>query len=82
MYTKLASLITAIALFYGIATILMGIFLIPSDMSAIDAVEYLGTKTTGQLIDRGIYTILFAIILGVLTEISKSLSVKNSEEKK
>jgi hypothetical protein len=35
---------------------------------------YLGSKTSGQAIDRGIYYILFAIAVGVLSEISQSLS--------
>jgi hypothetical protein len=30
-------------------------------------------KSSGQVIDRGIYTILFAIALGILTEISRSI---------
>jgi len=78
MYTKLASFIVGLALILGILNIFIGVFIITSDMSAVDVVRYLGNKTTGQLIDRGAYTIIFAITLGVLTEISKSLSIKNS----
>jgi len=81
IYIKLASFIAALALILGTLNILMGIFIIMSDMSAVDAVRYLGTKTTGELIDRGIYTVLFAVTLGVLIEISKSLSMKYSEKK-
>ena len=80
MYTKIASFIAGLALILGILNILMGVFIITSDMSAVDAVRYLGTKTTGELIDRSIYTVLFAVTLGVLSEISKSLSIKNSEK--
>lgn len=43
------------------------------------AVEFFGSRTTGQVIDRGLYTMVFGICLGILTEISRSVA-KASEE--
>lgn len=38
------------------------------------AMEYFGKLTSGQSIDRGIYTMIFGIGLGILTEISRSVA--------
>lgn len=78
MYTKIASVIAGIVLLVGILSLLTGSFIATSDMTEVEAVRYLGNKTTGQMIDRGIYTIIFAVALGVLTEISKSLFNQSS----
>jgi len=36
--------------------------------------HYLGSKSSGQVSDAGIYTMVFAIILGVITDISRTLA--------
>jgi len=36
--------------------------------------RYLGSGTTGQAIDQGLYVLIFGIVVGVLTDISRSVS--------
>ena len=38
---------------------------------------FLGNKTSGEAIDSGIYRIIFAIALGVITDISYSVARDN-----
>lgn len=79
-YSKIASVIAGLALIVGVFSVTMGFYIISSGMSEVEALRYLGSKTTGQMIDKGIYTILFAVILGVLTEISNSVSIISSKK--
>jgi hypothetical protein len=73
-YTKVARVVAAIAFVLGGLGVLMGFSVATGLTSEPTPGYYLGSKTSGQAIDRGIYYILFAIVVGVLSEISQSLS--------
>lgn len=69
-YTKLGRIVAGLAFGLG----LLGIFVGFSLAAETSEVTYLGTKTSGQWIDRGIYMTVFGVIVGVLTDISDSVS--------
>jgi hypothetical protein len=73
-YTKLGRIVAALTFAMGIVALTMGLTIATGGVVEPTPGEYLGTKTTGQWIDRGIYTILFAILVGVLTDISNSIA--------
>jgi hypothetical protein len=75
LYTRLGRIVVVLALVIGIWQVVGG-FLIaimtPEDAAA--TARYFGRfQSTGELISRGTYIILFAIALGILTEISRSV---------
>ncbi|WP_342069688.1 hypothetical protein [Yoonia algicola] len=53
-----------------IATALLVIF---SDDPIVAASSLLGSQTTGEAIDQAVYVVIFAICLGVLTDISRAV---------
>ena len=70
------------AIVFGLLRIVMGFSIAtiePADVKEAARARYLGSSTTGQAIDRGIYTILFAVALGTLAEIS--FQIKRVHEK-
>ncbi|AXI53248.1 hypothetical protein SuNHUV7_10710 (plasmid) [Pseudoseohaeicola sp. NH-UV-7] len=73
MFTKLGRILAVMAVLWGVMRIAMAVAVLMSDDPSWATVRYLGTKTTGQVIDQGLYTIIFGILVGVLTDISKSL---------
>ncbi len=79
-YTKTARVIAGLALLLGILSLVMGFTIATGIVVEPEQGRYLGNKTTGQMIDKGTYTIIFAVALGVLTEISQSLSNIDNEE--
>ena len=80
-YTKIARVIVAIAIIMGVLSLAMGLSIATGIIVEPEQGRYLGNKTTGQMIDKGIYTIIFAVALGVLAEISQSLFNKNNADK-
>lgn len=72
MYTKLGRVVAALALMVGVFHLALGVG-IASGFLPEASRAYLGNKTTGETIDQSVYVIVFAIILGILTEISRSL---------
>ncbi len=73
-YTKAARVVAVVAFVLGVLSVLMGLTVATGLTPEPSPGAYLGRKTSGQAIDRGIYYILFAIVVGVLSEISQSLS--------
>ena len=76
-FTKTARVLAIVALVFGLLNILMGLSVVGVEPKE-DRVLILGSKSPGQVIDRGIYTILFAIALGTLAEISFSMRNRSS----
>ena len=74
IFTHFARVIAYFALVLGLLRILTAVFVLLTDDPAQAARALLGSKTTGQAIDQGLYTIVFAVLLGVLVEISQHLS--------
>ena len=72
-YTKFARVIAGIALILGIIGVVLGLVVATGVMVEPEPGHYLGSKTSGESIDRGIVYIFLAVTLGVLTEISQSL---------
>jgi len=77
LYTKLGSLVAGIAFVLGILGIAMGIAVATGTIIEPEPGRYLGYHTSGEAIDRGIYKVFFAIALGVITEISRSIAKRD-----
>jgi hypothetical protein len=71
-FTKSARVLAIVAFVIGILSLSHGIGLATGFLIADPQVNS-GIRSPGRSIDRGIYTILFAIVLGVLAEISFSV---------
>ena len=77
LYTTLGRVAAGIALVLGLMGIALGLGVATGVIVEPEPGHYLGTRTSGEWIDRGIYRVLFAIILGVATDISESLRDKS-----
>lgn len=74
-FTRVGYVVAWLAFVAGAFSIIMGIGLAINDDAALTA-RYLGRKNTGQSIDRGTYTLIFGIALGVLCEIGKHIAAR------
>lgn len=72
-YTRLGSLFAGIALVLGLLRFAMGFAVATGTIVEPEPGHYLGFATSGHAIDQGIYTMIVAVCLGVITEISRSL---------
>jgi hypothetical protein len=75
-FTHLGRVVAILALVAGIWSITLGVMIATESLGPYaDALaRYAPRKSSsGEVIDRGIYTVLFAIALGILTEISRSV---------
>jgi len=75
LFTNLGRIVAFLALLSGIFWVAGGLMIATGALGPEQAVlaRYFGKSTTGAVIDRGAYLILFAIALGILTEISRSV---------
>lgn len=74
LFTRLGQVLAIVSILLGMALITMGVSLIGNP----DAALYLGSDTTGDKIDKGTILIVFGIIIGVLTDISRSAAANRS----
>lgn len=74
-FTRLAQLVAILALLLGVSRVLLGLAIATELLGPYEAAlaRYTNAPSSGQVIDRGIYIVLFAIGLGTLAEISASL---------
>ena len=74
IFSNLARLLAIAALVFGLYSVLLGFAIATEFLGPYEAAlaRYAGASSSGQLIDRGIYTTLLAIALGTLAEISFS----------
>jgi len=73
-YTKAARVIVVFALIVGVLSFLFGLVMVFGVTSPdVESTKYIW-KSGFQSMSSGIYCILFAVVLGVLSEISQSLS--------
>ncbi len=79
-YTKTARVIAGIALVFGMLVFLIGLGIATGVIKEPEAGLFLRGKPPGRAIDFGLYTVLIAVVLGVLSEISQSLSSKERSE--
>ena len=72
IFTHLGRIVAFLALLIGIWWVAGGPMIATGALAPEECAlaRYFGKKTTGAVIDRGLYAILFAIALGILTEIS------------
>lgn len=77
MFAKLAHAIAVLALVFGLFRLGIGVFVVsiePQEAREAARIAYIGRKTTGQAIDQGLYTVLFAVVLGTLASIARKRS--------
>jgi hypothetical protein len=74
LFTHLGRVIGILALLFGAFSIVLGVMIANDSMGPYEfAILRYGVKSSGQLIDRGIYTIVIGVAFGILTEISYAL---------
>jgi hypothetical protein len=76
IFTQLARIVAVLAFLYGIGNILMGLSIAAETVAPYEvALKRFASwaSSSGQVIDRGLYMILFAIGLGTLAEIGLSV---------
>ena len=75
-FTSAGRFIAWLAIMFGAARIALALFVI--QMGDPDLVSrYIGSGATGQAIDQGLYILIFGIVIGVLTDISRSVRDPN-----
>ena len=80
VFTHLARLVAILALAIGLARVLLGLAIAHEYLGPYDVAlaRYTTATSSGQVIDRGISIILFALGLGTLAEISFSVRKRSS----
>jgi hypothetical protein len=68
LFTTLGLIVAVLALLWGISNLYLGVFV--SDPALLARI---GARSFGELIDKGLDQIWFAIALGILTEISRNI---------
>jgi hypothetical protein len=84
IFTSLGKIIAWLTLIVGSLRVSAGILVASIDdpeRYAFAANRYL-SSTSGETIDKGIYTILIGVTLGILAEISSSVSMRRTSEEK
>jgi hypothetical protein len=76
LYTHLGRIVAVLALIMGIGLIVGGLtianeWLLPYEAALARYARW--ARSSGEVIDRGVYYVCFAIALGILTEISRSV---------
>lgn len=77
IFTKAGRVISVIAVIFGMLRIVLGISAANSSDPNAFAARYIGSVTSGEAIDQGIEYLLFGVVLGVLTDISKAVGRNN-----
>jgi hypothetical protein len=75
VFTNLGRIVAFLALLSGILWVAGGLMIATGALAPEQAAlaTFFGKRSTGAVIDRGFYMILFSIALGILTEISRSV---------
>ena len=76
-YTKIARIVAALAFVGGLLRIALGIAVATGTIVEPEPGMYLGAVTAVEAIDQGIHYALFAIVLGVITDISRSVAKRD-----
>jgi len=72
-FTTAGRFIAKLVIVLAVVRIAIAMIVTMSQEPGSAAVRYLGPGSTGQVIDEAIYAIIFAICLGVLTDISRAV---------
>jgi hypothetical protein len=83
LYTHLGRIVAVLVLLFGILLIVTGLgianeWLLPYEAALTRYAPW--ARSSGEVITRGTYYVLFAIALGILTEISRSLRGITTED--
>lgn len=76
----MGQLVASLSLLFGASKVLISFYVASIDdvtHRAAAKAEYLGSGTTGAHIDKGVMLVIFAICLGILTDISRSVKENN-----
>jgi hypothetical protein len=76
IFTKLARILAFLALGLGILRVAIGILIVREVLLPYNEAlaRYApGCSSSGEIIDKGVYTIIFAVALGVLAEMSTAV---------
>ncbi len=74
LFTNLGRVVAFVTFLFGLVKVGVGWSVASGTFVEPEPGAYLGLSTSGQMIDHGIYTLLFAVALGTLTEISRSVA--------
>lgn len=78
-FTYAGRVIAWLAILLGAVRIALAVFVIQTgDPDLVP--RYLGGGTTGQSINLGIYYVVFGIVVGLLTDISRSLAGHKNQD--
>ena len=72
-FTSTGRFIAKLAIVLAVLRIAIAAYVTTTSDPSSAAARYLGAGSTGQVIDEAIYVIIFAICLGVLTDISRAV---------
>jgi hypothetical protein len=72
-FTSAGRLLAKLLILLAVARIGLAVYAINATDAGSDMMRYLGPGSTGQIIDEAIYVLIFAICLGVLTDISRAV---------
>jgi hypothetical protein len=73
IFTKLCRIVAFLVVGFGLMRLGMGILLATTYEPGTDLSLFIGRRTTGQVIDQGVYAIVAGIVLGTLTDISRAV---------
>lgn len=72
IFSKLARLVAIVLCVVGLMCLAVGAYAMIGLMGPDEVARYIGSSP-GKLFDRGVYTALFAVVLGTLAEINFSI---------
>ena len=72
-YIKASRVLAPLIIVFGVTSLLMGLGVATGVIVEPEPGRYLGSHTSGQVIDRGIYRIIVGIVIGAIGEIGSFL---------
>ncbi|MCA8881027.1 MAG: hypothetical protein KDA73_13965 [Rhodobacteraceae bacterium] len=72
-FTRVGRIVAWLAVIHGAFSVALALFVIWSGDPNL-AHRYLGSGTTGQAINQGTLVLIFGVVVGVLTDISRSVA--------
>ncbi len=79
LFTRVGRVVAILAVILGVLRIAMGFIIAVGLSPSADPSRYIGSRTTGEVIDQGIAVVLFGVVLGVVTCISRMLAKRGVE---
>ncbi|MGQ4274968.1 hypothetical protein [Terrihabitans sp. B22-R8] len=76
-FTSIGRVLAYILFALGAMRTGMGLY-VAINGTAADVQRYIGSGTTGEAIDQGLMYLMAGVVLGVITEISRSVSTANA----